>query len=120
MAQTASASADKNWPQIKGKVVAVDIKNSIITINSAKKQQIKFQIVSTSEIKIKKYGLLKWDRDATLKDITIGQSVAVTYYDFRENKIVRDINITLDTTVMNVRPLMWLLMARAQAKLHRK
>lgn len=90
------ASDSDHWPELKGKIVSVDTKRSVVTIKNVQGQQMTFQVLPTSEIKIKSHGLLKWNRDAALKDLNVGQWITVIYYGSGEIKVARDIKIFLD------------------------
>jgi len=96
---TVLASDNDHWPALKGKIVSVDAERSVVTIKNVQGQQMTFKVLPTSEIKIKSHGLLKWNRDAALKDLTVGQWITVTYYGSGEVKIARDIKIFLDGKV---------------------
>ena len=93
---TVFASSNDHWPALKGKIVSVDVKSSVVTIKNVQGQQMTFKVLPTSEIKIKSHGLLKWNRDAALKDLNVGQWIMVTYYGSGEVKVARDIKIFLD------------------------
>ena len=99
---TVFASGNDHWPELKGKIVSVDAKRSVVTIKNVQGQRMTFQVLPTSEIKIKSHGLLKWNRDAALKDLNVGQWITVTYYGSGEVKIARDIKIFLDGKAVSV------------------
>ena len=93
---TVFASGNDHWPELKGKIVSVDAKRSVVTIKNVQGQRMTFQVLPTSEIKIKSHGLLKWNRDAALKDLNVGQWISVIYYGSGEVKVARNIKIFLD------------------------
>ncbi|WP_027360934.1 hypothetical protein [Halodesulfovibrio aestuarii] len=101
---TAFANDNAKWPVINGQVVAVDTEQSVVIVKNDAEQQMTFQVVPTSEITIKSKGLLKFNRNATLKDLTAGQRVSVTYYGSGELKVARDIKSFFGERAVNTSP----------------